>query len=215
MLRTILSAAALVMSVSTVYAAPRNPIGESADYQLDKHGSRTTSMVSKGSGKGSVNEYLPHTDQGPSYKVQVNYDLTMRFYGHKVGRFEYPLTEKYFDPEFIAQLRQTGHYETPDYKIRHEGFADAKNLDGGRYPNCDKIRFYDIKIHYFEGLEKLLMIAAGLNPDEQDLDDLAIEDLQIAGHVYPGIPALGSVKLDITGVIQGVRAKIGFDIKKP
>ena len=214
MLRTILSAVALTMSLSSVHAAPRNPMGEKADYVLDKSGARTTSMVTDGTATGTVSAYLPNNPQGPSYNVQLNYDVTVRFYGRKQGSVDYPLTDKFFDEDFMVQLRQNGSYETPDYKIRHEGYEDATNMDGSFYAHCDKIRIYDVKVPQSVELRRLFLLAAGLNPDEPSLLSMPIENLQIVGHVFSGVPVLGAVKIDMSGTVQGINAKIGMDLKK-
>jgi hypothetical protein len=112
----------------------------------------------------------------------------------------------------MSNLRQNGTYETPDYKMRHEGYADVRNLDGSVYPNCDKILIYDVKIPDKHKLEQIIYGAAGLNPTA--MGNPPVEDLQIRAHIYAGVPVLSAVKLDLSGVVQGMPAKAGFDYKR-
>ena len=208
-----LAIAGLVMSVSLgLQAAPRDPIGEKAPYQLDRNGSRTTSMVTAGVALASVTEFLPDHEQGPSYNVNLDYDITVQFYGRQTGSAKWAFAADFFDSEFMARLRESGTYETPDYKIRHEGFADVRNLDGSVYPNCDKILIYDVKIPDKYKLEQIIYGAAGFNPVA--MGNPPVEDLQIRAHIFTGVPVLSAVKLDLSGVVQGMPAKAGFDYKR-
>ncbi len=192
--------------------APRDPVGEKANYQLDKNGNRTTSLVSAGSAKASVTEFIPDHEQGPSYNVNLDYDITVQFYGRQTGTAKWAFVEEFFDPNFMVRLRETGTYETPDYKIRHEGFADARNLDGSVYPRCDKVLIYDVKIPDRHKLEQIIYGAAGLNPTA--MGNPPVENLEIRAHIYAGVPVLSAVKLDLSGVVQGMPAKAGFDYKR-
>jgi hypothetical protein len=200
------------VSVVPLHAAPRDPIGEKANYQLDKNGSRTTSMVSSGSAKASVTEFIPDHDQGPSYNVNLDYDITVQFYGRQTGTAKWAFAEEFFDTTFMANLRENGTYETPDYKMRHEGYADVRNLDGSVYPHCDKVLIYDVKIPDKHKLEQIIYGAAGFNPTA--MGNPPVEDLQIRAHIYAGVPVLSAVKLDLSGVVQGMPAKAGFDYKR-
>jgi len=208
---TILTAA-MSLAFTPAYDAPRDPIGEKANYQLDKNGSRTTSMVTTGSAKASVTEFIPDHEQGPSYNVNLDYDITVQFYGRQTGTAKWAFAEDFFDPDFMARLRETGTYETPDYKMRHEGYADVRNLDGGVYPHCDKVLIYDVKIPDKHKLEQIIYGAAGFNPTA--MGNPPVEDLQIRAHIFAGVPVLSAVKLDLSGVVQGMPAKAGFDYKR-
>lgn len=210
----VLAAVSAVLSASftPVPNTPRDPIGERAGYQLDRNSSRTTSMIQSGSAKASVTEFIPDHEQGPSYNVNLDYDIVVQFYGRQNGTAKWVFSQDFFDPDFMAKLRENGVYETPDYKLRHEGYADARNLDGGVYPKCDKVLIYDIKIPDKEKLEQIIYAAAGMNPTA--MGNPPVEDLQLRAHIFAGVPVLSAVKLDLSGVVQGMPAKAGFDYKR-
>jgi hypothetical protein len=211
MIRKIISAAALVASFSSG-AFARDPIGETAAYQLDKSSSRTTGMIQSGSAKTKVVEFLPDHENGPSYNVSLDYDFVVQFYGRQQGTAKWEFAQEFFQPGFMEKLRQTGSYETADYKIRHEGFADARTMDGGVYAHCDKILIYDIKVPEAKFLETMIYAVAGYNPNA--VANPPIEDLKIRGLIYAGVPVLEAVKLDLSGIVHGVNAKAGFDYRR-
>ena len=214
MIRHILVAALTVFTSGVVARAdsPRNPLGEIANYQLDKATTRTSALIQSGSGVAKVTEFVPDHAQGPSYNVSLDYDFVVQFYGRQKGTTKWAFGEEFFTKEFMENLRRTGTFETPDYKVRHEGFADARNIDGSVYPHCDKVLIYDIKIDQLNPFASLIYAAAGLDPSRSD--NPQIEDLKLAAHVFFGVPVLGAVKLDLSGTVQGVKVKAGFDYKK-
>ncbi len=214
MIRHILVA---VLSIFTTAAtaradSPRNPLGETANYQLDKATTRTSGVIQSGTGAAKVTEFLPDHESGPSYNVSLDYDFMVQFYGRQKGTTKWAFRDEFFTPEFMENLRRTGTYETPDYKIRHEGYGDARNMDGGVYPHCDKVLIYDIKMSESNPFSELIYAAAGLDPYRGD--NPQIEDLKLAAHVFTGLPVLGAVKLDLSGTAQGMKIKAGFDYKR-
>ncbi|MCX6126090.1 MAG: hypothetical protein NTV34_15260, partial [Proteobacteria bacterium] len=140
-----LSAAALIATGGAFGAVLRSPMGEEADYALDKGGSRTSNLISKGSGNGLVDQDLPDHEFGPSYGTLMNYQLVVKIQGTYTGSMRFVFPDEYFTPQFMVDLRQNGTFETRDYKMKHEGRGDARTLDGGTYPQCDRILMYDIK----------------------------------------------------------------------
>jgi hypothetical protein len=206
---TILTTLALISLASVAYS--RDPIGETAPYLLDKNPSRTTSMIQSGSALATVTQFLPDHANGPSYDVSLDYDFNIQFYGRQKGTTKWAFPQEFFEPRFMERLRQTGSYETPDYKIRHEGFADARNPDGGVYPRCDKILIYDVRIP--ELFAPFLYAAAGFGPGE--VDNPQLEDLKIRGHMFSTVPVLGAAKLDLSAKVQGMNVKAGFDYRRP
>jgi hypothetical protein len=71
---------------------------------------------------------------------------------------------------------------------------------------------YDVKIPDKHKLEQIIYGAAGFNPTA--MGNPPVEDLQIRAHIYAGVPVLSAVKLDLSGVVQGMPAKAGFDYKR-
>ena len=124
------------------------------------------------------------------------------------GTKETQIEKEYFSEEFLENLRKTGHYEGQYFKADHLGYADAKNLDGKFYPHCDKILLYDLKepatVNFFNELLGTLA-----DPEISDRED--IQDVKVLAHVYVGVPVLGAVKVDVSGIYQGMAVKAGGD----
>lgn len=196
-----------ISSIASAYE--RNPVGESANFQLDKASTRTSSLIQQGTITTRVDQYLPDHQDGPSYEASLDYDLTIRFGGRQQGTRKMPLPQAYFTAEFLANLRANGQYESPQFKVQHLGYADVRNLDGKVYENCDKIRIYDVKSPEMMpfaqiGADILQLATGGM-----------IDDLVIVAHIKDGEPVLGAVKLDITGKYNGIAIKAGADYVHP
>lgn len=209
----------ILVAFSTLSFTPagrvaHNPIGEHADYMLDKSSGRTSSLIASGSGAGFIDEFLPDYEHGPSYPVNITYDLMVRLQGPVKGSLVIPMPEAYFTPEFMVALRATGHFETPDFKMIYEGTADARTLDGGVYPKCDKVLLYDIKAVEESDLPVLIAAAAGFTKEQIASGLVSIEDVRIRALVHPRIPVVGGAKLDVTGKANGISVKIGLDYKR-
>jgi hypothetical protein len=84
-------------------------------------------------------------------------------------------------------------------------------MNGSVYNNCDKILMYDIKE---VGSSGIVSLAAELLSPEQNFIPLSeeIENMVILAHIKEGIPALGAVKLDVSGKYQGRDVKAGADL---
>ena len=190
----------------------RDPMGEVADYKIDRASARTTGMIQSGNMKAVVNSYLPDHADGPSYNVQIDYTLRIQFMGTRTGTQAVTVPETYFTPEFMQDLRASGEYISDSFKVQHMGYADARTLDGGVYPNCDKIRIYDVQTKS-NGLIRLaddiLKASEGIEPTA------GFEDMVIIAHIKDGLPVLGAAKIDVSGVYDGMRVKAGADYERP
>ena len=214
MIRQILLGAALILTTGFTSNASirRDPMGETASYQLDKNGSRTTSMIQSGSALATVTEFLPEHENGPSYNVNFDFDFVVQFSGRQKGTIKFIFGQDFFEEQFMVSLRERGTYVGPDFKINHEGFADARNLDGNFYPHCDKVLFYDVKIPESSEAADFLYRLVGIDPMRADKPP--IENLKIRAHVYQGVPVIGAVKVDLSGIINGINFKVGLDLKR-
>jgi hypothetical protein len=191
----------------------RDPVGEVAKYKLDKSGGRTSMAVSKGAISTTVARTIDDQN-GKSYGVKIDYDVTLKITGSFKDSFEMVFPENFFTPDFIDNLRNSGSYVSDQYKITYDGQADASNSDGRVFPKADLLTIYDIKVDGEKGLYRLLCIAAGFDPDEVSVEKaLPMANMKIKAHVYQGIPALSSVKLDLSGKIKGIPTKLGFDLE--
>jgi hypothetical protein len=211
MLQRIFVASAFVgisLCAGAAAAYDRNPVGERADYELDRNAGRTSSLIQNGTLALYITQHLPDQQGGAVYETKLDYDFRLRYAGRQQGRKGMSIPLDYFTPDFMADLRRTGHYESVSFKVDHLGYGDAQNLDGHRYENCDKIRIYDIKDldSPFVQVALELLEAAVAQP---------IDDLVIVAHIKDGEPVLGAVKLDIAGKYSGLSIKAGADFRQP
>jgi hypothetical protein len=193
-------------------ADERNPIGETAYYRLDKNSRRTSSVIKDGNFVTAVNGESANTSV-PSFDVALNYEFDVAWMGNQRGTEKTEIDQSYFTEEFIENLRVNKTYESSQFKVRHIGFADAVNLDGHRYENCDLLHFYDIDTGSSQFLPKFITYAAHamLLGSGSQLNGGSIENLQIVAHVKYGAPVLGAVKLDVSGKYNGMKVKAGGD----
>jgi hypothetical protein len=190
----------------------RDPIGEVADYKVDRASARTSGLIQSGVMKAAVTTYQPDHADGPSYEMQIDYTFRIQFVGTRSGTEVVTVPEVYFTPEFMQELRDNGEYITDSFKVQHLGYADARNLDGGFYPNCDKIKIYDVQ----KPNNGLVRMADRLLKTGDPIDpDAGFEDMVIVAHIKEGLPVLGAAKIDVSGVYDGMRVKAGSDYERP
>lgn len=198
----------LVFLLPNVSSASVDPLGQAADYNIDKDPKRTSSMLKSGTIKISVPQEANEPLQVAAYKVKIDYKFKIAIMGDYQGSKDTQIEKEYFTEEFLQNLREKGHYEGQYFKADHLGYADAKNLDGKLYPHCDKILLYDLKepgsLTLFGDL-----LASMLHPLDVDRSDM--EDMKVLAHIYVGVPVLGAVKVDVSGKYQGMDVKAGAD----
>jgi len=190
----------------------RDPLGEVADYKVDRASARTSSMIQSGTMKAAVFGFHPDHADGPSYSVKIDYTLRIQFVGNRSGTEFVTAPESYFTPQFMQDLRANGEFISDSFKVQHLGFSDARTLDGGFYPNCDKVRIYDIQT-----VENGLIRFAGqlLQSSDDHEPNVGFEDLVIVAHIKEGLPVLGAAKIDVSGKYEGARVKAGADYERP
>ncbi len=197
---------------------PRDPIGEVANYKLDRDPHRTSQSIRQGIVDLKVLRYLPQFQSGGVYEVELAYDVLVSMVGRQHGKKLIEVPEKYFTQEFWDELRKNGAYNSDQFKIKHEGYGDAKTMDGRVYQHCDKLYFYDIKTDLSESelldfIQQLFVwTLSGLGFDVSPYSE--VKDLKIRGFFKDGVPVLHGVKLDISGTVDGLPAKAGLDYIK-
>jgi hypothetical protein len=179
-------------------------------------------MIKSGTMQTKVNKELPDAADGPAFEVALSYDFDVQFAGHQQGTELVAVADEFFTEEFLVKLRTDGAYESPDFKIKHQGYADARNLDGKFYPHCDKLLFYDVKTdkESVDGnsapLVRMAVKIMNAAADAYSVDpDATIEDLKILAHVFVGVPVLGAAKIDMSGKYSGMSIKAGADYIAP
>jgi hypothetical protein len=201
---------------STGLAENRDPIGEQAPYRVDTSRDRTSSMVNSGTMATRV-VGPSESENVDGYNIELGYDIDVSWVGRQQGTEKVDIAAEYFTQDFLEELRRRGSYESPEFKIKHQGLATVTNLDGRTYVGCHKLLFYDIDAKkdsklskLFESLFRAEMFKQSPNsPSHGIVSD--IEDLKILTHVKYGEPVLGAVKLDVSGTYKGMFLKLGGD----
>jgi hypothetical protein len=186
-----------------------DPVGERAYYVVDTNPARTSARIKKGNFETRVTKFLSELESGPAYELEIDYQFWIQFMGLQSGIERHTIDEQYFSQEFLKKLRETGHYEGSTFKATHRGYADAKNLNGISYLNCDVLFLYDIVVTTdATGLARVMNhLLASVTGDESN----KIEHLSALTHIYPGVPVLGAVKIDMAGTYQSHPVKVGGD----
>lgn len=198
----------------SVTAFARNPVGEFAEYKLDKNGHRTSSILRSGDLKFTV-----VSETSDAYNVKFDYKVRVlgkRYEGEK----EQKVAREYFDSEFMSRLKKEGELNQGQYKIKYLGTEDVKTIFNIQYPGCDKIFLYDFQ-KLFERDEDVLeseIITALVEAYQREIDEPTVQisgadvkDLEVTMRVTPTIPVLGAVKFDVSGKVRGITVRAGFD----
>lgn len=209
----ILKIVVIALSFPLFSADPESLIGQKAFYKLDKNPKRTTSLLKGGNFLAEIKDYLPQAANGPAFEVDLSYRFYVQLMGEQSGVETSQLDYEYFTSEFLESLRKNGKYESPNFKAIHQGYRDVKTLEGKFYPQCDVILLYDIKdtslLALRSGVTGFLSKIVGENSQSD------VQDLKILVHVYPGIPVLSAVQIDLSGKYEGMNIKAGADYETP
>ncbi|MEZ4741252.1 MAG: hypothetical protein R3B45_02205 [Bdellovibrionota bacterium] len=192
-------------------AAFSDPVNEYANYKVDNARNRTSSMIKRGTVRTEVLGFNPEGENGPVYNTNIEYDVTIQLAGRQQGEEVAEIPEEFFSPDFIEKLRQEGEIHYPQFKIRHLGYADATNMDGTSYPNCDKVFIYDIDMQQASALKFFQQITGKALATPAD----EVEDVEVTALITESLPVLGAAKIDISGVARGYDFKVGFDYLTP
>ena len=195
---------------ATPGAAKSSPVGETANFQIDTTGSRTNSAVESGSVTTTVvqDNNLQVAGGPSSYQIKMDLEVDLGILGKKSGSKNLHLPSDYFQDDWIAKLRTTGHYESTQFKADHLGYEDAETLDSHSYKHCDKVKIYDIDqsaLSPFAAVASMLL--------QSDFTDSVppIKDLVLFVDLHDGVPALRAVRIDLSGSASGMEIKVGLD----
>jgi hypothetical protein len=209
----ILSFLCFCLSASVFASDPESLVGQKAPYKLDKNPKRTTSMLKDGNFLATIKNYHANLSTGPAMEVDLDYKFNVQLMGEQTGVETGFLDYEYFKPGFMEKLRKEGKYESENFKAVHQGFKDVKTLQGKSYPNCDVVLLYDIKDSLNNRLKSTLSeFLATIAQAETNAD---IQDMKVLVHIYPGIPVLGAVLIDVSGKYEGMAVKAGADYVAP
>ncbi|MDC0254832.1 hypothetical protein OAK75_08035 [Bacteriovoracales bacterium] len=190
-----------------------DPIGERSDMILIKDRARTTSMINKGHGFFEVKDLID-TEFGEEYQIDYKFKIKVSFYGERGGTINLMVPKNYFGDSFWQQVRR-GDIQTSNLKIKFKGIKERVAHNGEIYNNCPVIRIFDIQTSQANILKELIAIKAVemgiLNESDSFADD--VENLEAEGIIHPTLPALGVIKMNITGKVRNYDIKMGFDLK--
>lgn len=213
MKQIIVSFLCLYLGTFALASEPENLVGQKANFKLDKNPKRTSSLITNGTLLATIDQYHPDMDSGPALEVALKYKLNVQFVGEQIGTETGFIDYEYFTPEFLEKLRKEKKYESENFKAIHQGFETVKTLQGKTYPDCDVILLYDIKDTLNGNLRSALSRFLGSIVQAKNQSD--IQDLKVLLHVYPGIPVLGGVQIDVSGKYEGMALKAGADYQAP
>ena len=198
----------------------RQPLGQSAYLKIDTSGSRTSGMVRSGELHRTV---LGEDRSNPAdlgFSVKNHCKVSILFMGTKEGEVVSHVSGTIFSAQFLEDLRAGQIYSTPELKIKHNGYKDARNMDGHQYLHADELYIYDIDTNSDAGgfglscLSNAMLAAAQVQAKARgEVVDLAqgIEDLKITVLLHHDAPVIGEAKLDMTGLYNGSSVKLGGD----
>jgi len=206
---------AFLIGTSQVFAwqeNQRDPRGERAFFQVVQDSNRTSRLIRGGDIIMRVLQE-PLSYEPLEYAVRLDYRLVVFLRGEQRGHGHLFFLQEVFEESFLFDLRENRYYEAEFFKAEHIGYATVRNIDGRTYPNSDRVRLYDIEDPMTSGFEDLLRAVAAtkLATPDPERPYMGVENMEIIAHVSYGHPVFGGVRLDISGVVDGVNVKIGAD----
>jgi hypothetical protein len=177
-------------------------VGETVSYT--RNSSRTDWLIRGASGALTV---LERRDGG--YIVKMTYELDVLLRDKQSGDIGMFIPDAIFSENFYKDLSVVNEIPFGAFTIKHMG---AENI--GEYGQCNVARAFKVD-HNFK-------------PDEMDKTKAqvlwihhkgkiqAVSNLEITLKVNPGIPVLGAVQADVSGVSNnGIGFKAGLDAVLP
>ena len=200
--------------ITTSFSNDRaTPIGEKSEMILIKDRARTTSMIKKGQGFFEVKD-LHATEKGEEYQIDYSFKISVSFYGDRGGVITLMVPQSYFGDSFWGQVRR-GVVQTSNLKIKLQEVKDLVRHNGVAYEDCPVLRFFDIKGSDEKVLKEMIALKAfemGIL-NEKDLLSEEVRDIEAIVVTHPSVPALGVIRMDITGNVRNYNIKMGFDLK--
>lgn len=187
-----------------------NPVGETASYLLDRSRDRTSRLIKSGEANAEVASFVQHEKLGPSYVVDIQYDLKVSLVGNKRGSIGLIVPEALFNDQFYNDLERTKTSDLGVFKIDYEGTSSAADSSGTNYEQCVMTRIYDINTEEYpipgtnNGVMVLWHKSEGVKAD--------VNNLEIKLKIHPDVPVLGAVEIDLSGEVYGFDFSAGFNL---
>lgn len=206
----------LFLTLICSYSAyARNPVGETANYELDRNRKRTSGVIVEGSSLATALREIKDDKDKKFYEINVHYKMRIVLLGSKEGDQPLIFPEIYFDEEFMLALRLKKQYEAKQFKVQHLGITNTQTKQGILYKDCDRIKLTDIKVPVSTTFADLI---STLKKSAQRLTKATAtkpENVVIDVLISPKVPVIGAVKIDIAGNVEGMYFSAGFDYLKP
>jgi len=218
-MRTQLFFAGAISLLLSVSAFARVPTGEIAKYKLVKTSERTSDIIQKGAIELTGGAFKPKEGTQGSFEVSLAYDLKVMFAGRLKGKKSFQVPGEFFTPEFMERLRKEGTIDQGIFKLKHLAIEDVETRTK-TYAACDKVLAYDVKMEMvptFDSLINETFGAAYLSNIEDPIDVKLGSAKKVEGIFYISseVPVMGAVKIDVSGIVQGIFIKAGFDYVHP
>ena len=162
-------------------------------YNLSKDSNRTSRFIKT----GLVSLQLLSDDEvGEAYR-EVNFNVTLEaiFHGTQNCTLRIPFPKEYFEPGYLAFLRESKDVVTSNFHLEHLGFKTIKIESGLSCEQCDLLKLSNINSLQEEGSCSNII-------DDMELKILVVDEDD----------AIGAVQLDIMGSHAGFPLKLGFDL---
>lgn len=210
--------AAMISFVLSMNAFARDPQGETVKYKLNRSRIRTSAVIRKGNFAIAIGPRHTEETKKNLYQTKIDYELDLLIGGKKKGSKNIDVPAKYFDPDFMDQLRREGQSNEGDFKLKYMGKADVETSKGN-FPDCDKVMVYDVKMHLTD-LASILNastdeIYAPQLADQDAQNSLDVSDVEVMLYITQRIPAIGAVQIDLSAKVSGFDIKAGLDFVSP
>ncbi len=186
-----------------------SPIGETAAYRLNNDPGRTSFMVQKGEGMGTVVEMRQDAKIGPAYVIRIDYDLEVLFRGRVQGDVGLLVPVAMFEEQFYDDLQVTHPVNLQAFRVDYMGTTRASDDENNSYDQCLMIKIYDIDPAYRPVFKEPGVSVLWHNNNVNAFADVKNLVLDLTTHSI--VPVLGAVQLDISAKVNGLPFKMGFD----
>lgn len=182
----------LLLFPAVLLGAPtEDPLGQTADYTLNRDRDRTTQMIRSGSLQVKVTDFFEHETYGWVYRAIFDLEMKIAIVGRKIGKESILLEKYYFTPEYWDELRKHKKVELETLTTHHLGWVTR-----GKYRGCDIVRFTNMVTETKD------------NPDGMDTSEMEFESF-----ICESSKGLGASTIDMKGKAPtGMKFRAGFDL---
>ena len=165
------------------------PVGQTQHFEVDTD--RTMKLIKS----GNIDITIGTENADGTVNIAADYLMNLKWLGKRQGTENMSISPGYFHDDFWPNLRASGTFVDDQFSVDWLGYEDASTMDGNTYPDCDKVKIYN------------------MNPPNIAIDISKL--VVIADISYGHVPGMGAVKLDVSGVIESfINITWGADYQK-